>query len=109
MLPSAPNCPPRAIPDERRPGRSPSRRGSAVAFGPDVTRKLLDDNVLEMLVRSHEVKQEGYLVEHNGLWFLKLHGEPQHRLGTWAPSVLLLVRRGVLSGERTMPRPLAMA
>ena len=37
-----------------------------LTFGPDVTAKFLDDNGLKMLVRSHEVKDEGYLIEHNG-------------------------------------------
>eukprot|EP00002_Diphylleia_rotans_P021449 TRINITY_DN4173_c0_g1_i1.p1 TRINITY_DN4173_c0_g1~~TRINITY_DN4173_c0_g1_i1.p1 ORF type:complete len:453 (+),score=100.92 TRINITY_DN4173_c0_g1_i1:71-1429(+) len=42
------------------PGRTPSKRGVGVNFGPDVTRAFLDDNGLEMIVRSHEVKQNGY-------------------------------------------------
>lgn len=48
------------------PGRSPSKRGTGVAFGPDVVEKFLSDNNLELLVRSHEVKDEGYFVEANG-------------------------------------------
>jgi len=48
------------------PGRSPNKRGVGVAFGPDVTHKFLKDNNLEMVVRSHEVKEEGYLVEADG-------------------------------------------
>jgi serine/threonine-protein phosphatase 5 len=44
-------------------GRSPNRRGVSVAFGPDVTHKFLDDNGLELLVRSHETKPEGYEFE----------------------------------------------
>eukprot|EP00936_MAST-01D_sp_MAST-1D-sp1_P001708 g1708.t1 len=48
------------------PGRGPSKRGVGLSFGPDVTREFLDANGLELLVRSHEVKDEGYLVEHDG-------------------------------------------
>lgn len=47
-------------------GRHPSKRGVGLSFGPDVTERFLKDNGLEMLVRSHEVKQEGYEVEANG-------------------------------------------
>ena len=48
------------------PGRQPSKRGVGVAFGPDVTKNFLRDNGLDLLVRSHEVKEEGYAVEHDG-------------------------------------------
>ncbi|KAG7357142.1 protein phosphatase [Nitzschia inconspicua] len=48
------------------PGRSPSKRGVGYAFGPDITQKFLERNGLSLLVRSHEVKEEGYLVEHGG-------------------------------------------
>jgi len=47
-------------------GRLPSKRGVGLSFGPDVTRKFLALNDLEMVVRSHEVKQEGYEVDHDG-------------------------------------------
>mmetsp|Transcript_220 Transcript_220/g.519 ORF Transcript_220/g.519 Transcript_220/m.519 type:complete len:568 (-) Transcript_220:176-1879(-) len=47
-------------------GRSPSKRGVGYAFGPDITEKFLQRNNLSLLVRSHEVKEEGYLVEHGG-------------------------------------------
>jgi serine/threonine-protein phosphatase 5 len=47
-------------------GRGPSKRGVGLTFGPDVTANFLDSNGLKMIVRSHEVKDEGYLVEHNG-------------------------------------------
>jgi len=49
------------------PGRTPSKRGVGVAFGPDVTRNFLESNKLDLLVRSHEVKEDGYEVEHGGL------------------------------------------
>ena len=35
-------------------GRSPSKRGVGVAFGPNVTRRFLEANNLQLLVRSHE-------------------------------------------------------
>lgn len=41
-------------------GRMPSKRGISCSFGPDITQKFLDDNDLKMVVRSHEVKPEGY-------------------------------------------------
>ena len=37
-------------------GRGPSQRGVGVGFGPDVTRDFLQDNNLDLLVRSHEVR-----------------------------------------------------
>lgn len=48
------------------PGKSPSKRGVGYAFGPDITENFLEFNNLSLLVRSHEVKEEGYLVEHGG-------------------------------------------
>lgn len=49
-----------------QPGRSPSKRGVGIQFGPDVTENFLKRNNLDLLIRSHEVKQEGYQVDHNG-------------------------------------------
>lgn len=39
---------------------------NSVTVGPDVTQRFLDKNGLELLVRSHEVKEEGYEIEHDG-------------------------------------------
>ena len=37
-------------------GRAPSKRGVGCQFGPDVTRRFLENNSLEYIIRSHEVK-----------------------------------------------------
>ena len=47
-------------------GLAPSKRGGGTMFGPDITKKFLDQNGLELLVRSHEVMEQGYQVIHNG-------------------------------------------
>ena len=48
------------------PGRGPSKRGVGLQFGPDITKRFCDKNGLEAIIRSHEVRMEGYEVEHNG-------------------------------------------
>ena len=47
------------------PGRQPSRREAGTLFGPDVTKRFLEENHLDLLVRSHEVKMDGYDVQHD--------------------------------------------
>lgn len=47
-------------------GRGPSKRGVGLSFGADVTKKFLKENNLDLVVRSHEVKDEGYEIEHDG-------------------------------------------
>lgn len=47
-------------------GRAPSKRGVGCQFGPDVTKKFLELNKLDYVIRSHEVKNEGYQVDHDG-------------------------------------------
>lgn len=42
-------------------GISPNKRGVGVAFGPNVTQNFLQQNNLDLLIRSHEVKDEGYI------------------------------------------------
>ena len=47
-------------------GRAPSKRGVGCHFGPDVTERFLKENNLKYIIRSHEVKMEGYEVAHEG-------------------------------------------
>lgn len=47
------------------PGRAPSKRGVGCQFGPDITEAFLKDNDLLYVVRSHEVKDQGYESHHS--------------------------------------------
>ena len=47
-------------------GRSKSKRGVGIQFGPDVTEEFCKLNNLDVIIRSHEVKHDGYEVAHNG-------------------------------------------
>ena len=47
-------------------GRGPSKRGVGLQFGPDVTKRFCEANDLEAVIRSHEVRMDGYEVEHDG-------------------------------------------
>jgi serine/threonine-protein phosphatase 5 len=47
-------------------GWGPSKRGVGKSFGPDVVQRFLKTNNLELVIRSHEVKDEGYEVEADG-------------------------------------------
>jgi len=44
-------------------------RGGGVYFGPDVTEQFLYKNNITLLVRSHECKQDGYELTHDGKVF----------------------------------------
>lgn len=48
------------------PGRGPSKRGVGMQFGPDITKKFCEKNGLEAVIRSHEVRMDGYEVQHDG-------------------------------------------
>ncbi|KAK2464265.1 hypothetical protein APHAL10511_003722 [Amanita phalloides] len=50
-----------------QPGRGPSKRGVGISFGPDVTKRWCKLNGVSAIIRSHEVRQDGYQVEHDGL------------------------------------------
>ena len=47
-------------------GVSPSMRGAGSFFGPDITDKFLKENRLKLLIRSHEVRMEGFQIEPGG-------------------------------------------
>ncbi|KAI8322699.1 protein phosphatase 5 [Martensiomyces pterosporus] len=49
-----------------RMGRSPNPRGTAIKYGPDVTKEFCEKNNLTMVIRSHEQMEEGYQIAHDG-------------------------------------------
>lgn len=46
-------------------GKTLSKRGVGYSFGPDYTQAFLKKNHLQLIIRSHEMKEEGYTVDHN--------------------------------------------
>ncbi|KAH8828230.1 phosphoprotein phosphatase [Flagelloscypha sp. PMI_526] len=52
---------------QEAPGRGPSKRGVGLGFGPDVSERWCKLNGVTGIFRSHEVRQGGYQIEHNGL------------------------------------------
>ncbi|XP_016835211.1 serine/threonine-protein phosphatase 5 isoform X1 [Cricetulus griseus] len=76
-------------------GRSVSKRGVSCQFGPDVTKAFLEENQLEYIIRSHEVKAEGYEVAHGGRC-VTVFSAPNY----WcvSPSHPLLGAQGLLCG-----------
>ncbi|SPN97227.1 probable phosphoprotein phosphatase (serine/threonine specific protein phosphatase) [Cephalotrichum gorgonifer] len=51
---------------QEEPGRGPSKRGVGLQFGPDITKRFCEKNGLEAVIRSHEVRMDGYEVQHDG-------------------------------------------
>lgn len=51
---------------QARNGFGPSQRGLGFAFGPDITKGFIENNNLRKIFRSHEVRMEGVLFEHDG-------------------------------------------
>ena len=50
----------------KKSGWKPSRRGAGINFGEDISQKFLNENNLKLLIRSHQVKMEGYEIQHGG-------------------------------------------
>eukprot|EP00834_Sanchytrium_tribonematis_P001940 NODE_52_length_30984_cov_1.383358.p7 type:complete len:435 gc:universal NODE_52_length_30984_cov_1.383358:20408-21712(+) len=47
-------------------GVNPSKRGAGISFGSDITKSFCEKNAVELVIRSHEVKEEGFEIAHNG-------------------------------------------
>lgn len=47
-------------------GRSPSKRGLGIQFGPDITERFCLSNKIRKILRSHEVRMDGVEHEHKG-------------------------------------------
>lgn len=61
-------------------GRAPNKlRGCGVLFGRDVTRRFLEANNLDLLIRSHELKDDGYEVTHDGQLITIFSAPSYHR------------------------------
>ncbi|KCV68356.1 hypothetical protein H696_05272 [Fonticula alba] len=74
-------------------GRLPSRRGIAIRFGPDVSAKFLDSNGLKYMIRSHEVKDDGYEVAHDGRC-ITVFSAPNYCDSTGNKGAFLRIKRG---------------
>lgn len=71
---------------QKEPGRGPSKRGVGMQFGPDITRRFCENNGLEAIIRSHEVRMEGYEEEHDGkcITGMKVSDHISHTLLTFS-------------------------
>lgn len=47
-------------------GRGPLKRGIGMQFGPDITERFCLQNKIRKVLRSHEVRNDGYETEHKG-------------------------------------------
>ncbi|BFZ61192.1 Palmitoyl-protein thioesterase 1 [Saitoella coloradoensis] len=69
------------------PGRGPSKRGVGLQFGPDITKRFCENNGLDAIIRSHEVRMGGYEVEHDGrcvtIFSAPNYCDQQGNLGAW--------------------------
>jgi len=68
-------------------GRSPSKRGVGWSFGPNYTEQFLQENGLDLIIRSHEVREKGFQLEHGGK-LITIFSAPNYcdqvgNLGAW--------------------------
>jgi hypothetical protein len=56
-------------------------QGVGLGFGPDVTRRWCELNRITAVIRSHEVRAEGYAIEHDGLCITTFVSPPREMQG----------------------------
>jgi len=79
------------------PGRGPSKRGVGLQFGPDVTKAFCDANGLDAVIRSHEVRMDGYEIEH-GNRLITVFSAPNYWYPPSPPSLFATSFASILSG-----------
>lgn len=66
-----------ADPGEQK-GKVPNKRGVSIEFGVDVAEKFLDENNLDLLIRSHQVKDEGFEMQNGTERVLTVFSAPNY-------------------------------
>lgn len=64
-------------PDVHNPGRRESPRGASCLFGAEFTKHFTQTNFLSFLIRSHEVVQSGFKMNHNN-YMMTLFSAPRY-------------------------------
>eukprot|EP01029_Cantina_marsupialis_P032348 TRINITY_DN9791_c1_g2_i1.p1 TRINITY_DN9791_c1_g2~~TRINITY_DN9791_c1_g2_i1.p1 ORF type:complete len:748 (-),score=172.83 TRINITY_DN9791_c1_g2_i1:442-2685(-) len=59
-----------------------SNRQLGIFFGPDITHQFLDSNKLDYMIRSHEVKQDGLEITHDGRCITVFSASDYYGVGT---------------------------
>ena len=88
------------------PGRGPSKRGVGVGFGPDVTKRWCEANQVTAVIRSHEVRQNGYAIEHGESHAIGLRVVIGH--GTGAQTVHSTLHRWTMHHDVLLPQLLRL-
>lgn len=85
-------------------GRGPSKRGVGLQFGPDVTKRFCENNGLEAVIRSHEVRMEGYEVEHDGRCVTGKQCGPISTTNPYLTTKQSFPRQSIVTQRRTRER-----